>query len=42
MPVAHPVVSAISPEGWARAAQTIMRRRYWGVTILAALLVRFE
>ncbi|WP_280115289.1 hypothetical protein [Flavobacterium fluviatile] len=42
MPVSHPIWSAISPEGWAREAQAIMRMTYWGVTILAALLVRFE
>jgi len=33
---------AISPEGWAREAQSIMRTGYRGAAILAGLLVRFE
>jgi hypothetical protein len=42
MPVVRTIGSAISPEGWAREVRPIMRAMYWGATILAALLVRFE
>jgi hypothetical protein len=42
MPVAHPVQSAISPEGRAREAQHIMRTGVLGRYYLSCLLVRFE
>lgn len=41
MPVAQQLRCAISPGGWARGVQPIMRAENWGATILAALLVRF-